>query len=315
MQTRDLRWFQQVADGITVTELSEVEGVTQPGVSRALARLDRDVGAPLLHRVGRTLRMTAAGAAFKRHVDALLHQLDDGLAAVEQLVDPESGTVTLAFHASLGSWLVPDLLSSFAREHPGVHFSLRTQPGLVASAITHRSGVDMELTTTRPLGPTFRWVRLLEQPLHLAVHAGHPLAGPASADENEQPGGPPVDLLDAAGEPMVMMRPGWALREITQELAERAGFTPSVAFECEDLETARAFVGAGLGVAVLPPPRAGERSSSRVRYLPLRHPRAVREIGLAWSTEHRMLPAAALFHEHVLARAREHASSAQPADA
>ena len=125
-----------------------------------------------------------------------------------------------------------------------------------------------------------------------------------------------VTTEDVDGRPMQVYKERMrSLREITQELAERAGFTPSVAFECEDLETARAFVGAGLGVAVLPPPRAGERSSSRVRYLPLRHPRAVREIGLAWSTEHRMLPAAALFHEHVLARAREHASSAQPADA
>src|SRR5688572_19123704 len=123
METRDLRWFQQVADGITLTELSEVEGTTQPGVSRALARLEQEVGTALLHRSGRTLRMTHAGAAFKRHVDRLLHELDDGLAAVHQLVDPETGTVTLAFHSSLGTWLVPDLVSSFRADHPQVHFA------------------------------------------------------------------------------------------------------------------------------------------------------------------------------------------------
>jgi DNA-binding transcriptional LysR family regulator len=58
-----------------------------------LARLEREVGTPLLRRSGRVLRMTQAGSAFKRHVDALLHQLDDGLAAVSQLVDPETGAV------------------------------------------------------------------------------------------------------------------------------------------------------------------------------------------------------------------------------
>lgn len=82
MDTDALRWFQQVADGVTVTEVSEVEGISQPGVSRALARLERELGTPLLRRSGRTLRMTHAGSAFKRHVDALLHQLDDGFAAV-----------------------------------------------------------------------------------------------------------------------------------------------------------------------------------------------------------------------------------------
>ena len=47
-----LRWFRLVADGMTVTEVSELEHVTQSGVSRALARLEAEVGTPLLERVG-----------------------------------------------------------------------------------------------------------------------------------------------------------------------------------------------------------------------------------------------------------------------
>jgi LysR family transcriptional regulator, transcription activator of glutamate synthase operon len=56
-----------------VTEKSDLDRVTQSGVSRALARLEAEVGTALLRRSGRTLRMTRAGAAFKGHVDALLH--------------------------------------------------------------------------------------------------------------------------------------------------------------------------------------------------------------------------------------------------
>src|ERR1019366_432184 len=62
MDTDALRWLQQVADGTTVTEVSELEAVTQSGVSRALARLEEQIGTPLLRRSGRTLRMTHAGA-------------------------------------------------------------------------------------------------------------------------------------------------------------------------------------------------------------------------------------------------------------
>ena len=62
---------------------------------------------------GRVLRMTHAGTAFKRHVDNLVNDLDDGMAAVDELVDPEGGVVTLAFPLSLGSWLVPGLIRVF----------------------------------------------------------------------------------------------------------------------------------------------------------------------------------------------------------
>src|SRR6476661_2904561 len=97
MDTEALRWFQQVADGVTVTEIAELEMISQPGVSRALARLERELGTPLLQRTGRVLRPTKAGSTFKRHVDELLHVLDDGYAEVNQLVDPETGTVDVAF--------------------------------------------------------------------------------------------------------------------------------------------------------------------------------------------------------------------------
>src|SRR6266851_8311888 len=120
METDSLRWFQQVADGVTVTEVSDLAAVTQPGVSRALARLEAEVGTPLLRRSGRILRMTHAGVVFKRHVDALLHQLDDGIAAVSQLIEPDTGTVALAFQQPLGTWLVPDFVRGFRAAHPGV---------------------------------------------------------------------------------------------------------------------------------------------------------------------------------------------------
>src|ERR1700742_1219349 len=124
MDTDALRWLQQVADGTTLTEVSEVESVTQSGISRALARLEAQIGTPLLRRSGRTLRMTHAGAVFKPHLDALLHNLDDGIAAVSQLIDPDTGTVALAFQQSLGTWLVPDLVRSFRARHPDVQFRL-----------------------------------------------------------------------------------------------------------------------------------------------------------------------------------------------
>src|SRR6201987_167087 len=134
VDTDALRWLQQVADGATVTEVGDTEAVTQSGVSRALARLEPEIGTPLLHRSGRTLRMTHAGAVFKPHLDALLHNLDDGIAAVSQLIDPDTGTVALAFQQSLGTWLVPDLARSFRAAHPGIRFPLPPVRGDAGSA-------------------------------------------------------------------------------------------------------------------------------------------------------------------------------------
>ena len=149
VDTEALRWFQQVADGVTVTEVAQTEHITQPGLSRALARLEREVGTALLRRHGRVLRPTEAGRAFKRHVDRVLHELDVGVAAVEQLLDPETGSVGVAFERSMGTWLVPQLVSGFHADHPRVRVVLHHGGGHGEGVTAAGGPVDVELTSRR----------------------------------------------------------------------------------------------------------------------------------------------------------------------
>ena len=294
MDTDAVRWFQQVADGVTVTEVSELERVSQPGVSRALARLEAEVGTPLLRRSGRTLRMTHAGSAFKRHVDAMLHELDDGLAAVNQLIEPETGTVALAFQLSLGTWLVPDLVSSFRADHPDVQFELKHVRDELVTPVLGRGQVELEISTLRPMDPTVRWRRLTVEPLRLAMPSEHPLARRSR-----------VRLAEVSSEPFIMLRPTSLLRQQCEDLCEEAGFRPAVGFEGDDLPTVRGFVAAGLGVAIVPAlrERSPDAATRPLHYVEIADTRAVREIGLAWSAERRLLPAAELFREHAIGRA------------
>lgn len=294
MDTEALRWFQLVADGTTVTEVADIFRVSQPGVSRALARVEAEVGVPLLHRTGRVLRPTHAGTVFKRHVDALLHRLDDGLASVAELVDPETGTVTLAFQLSLGTWLVPTLVSEFRQAHPRVQFRLQASDDAVGSPILTEGRVDLEFTARRPDNPDVHWEHLLSQPLALAVPADHRFARRAT-----------IDLADAADEEFVMLGASWELRALTETLCNAAGFAPRVAFEGDDLPVVQGFVEAGLGVAIVPVPTRRKDPSHRSETLVrLTDAGARREVGVARSRSRRLLPSADLFRQHVLARRR-----------
>ena len=294
MDTDALRWFQQVADGTTVTEVSELEAITQSGVSRALARLEAEVGTALLRRSGRTLRMTHAGSVFKRHVDALLHQLDDGIAAVNQLIEPDTGTVALAFQHSLGTWLVPDLVRSFRATHPDVGFQLTQVRDELHSAALDDGQADLEIGTRRRRDPALHTRQVAMEPLRMALPRDHRLAKQQR-----------IRLAEVSEELFVSLRPAAALRNLTDELCEAAGFRPAVIFEGDDLSTVRGFVAAGLGVAIVPAPRAGspEAAAGPVLYREILEPRAAREICLTWSAERRLLPAAELFRQHVIKRA------------
>jgi DNA-binding transcriptional LysR family regulator len=290
VDTEVLRWFQQVADGVTVTDLSQFERLTQPGVSRALARLEDEVGTPLLYRSGRRLRLTRAGSVFRRHVDTLLHELDDGIAALAQAVDPEAGTVSLGFPLTLGTWLVPDLLRRFHALHPGIGFELRQRRDELLAATSADDRAELDISTVRPAGSEWEWRLLVVEPLRLAVPANHPLA--------DAPG---VRLADVGDESFIVVRAGSHLRRISDELLDAAGIRPSAAFESPDVPTAYGLVAAGLGVAIVPEPKAPDE---RVRCLSISDDGASREVGLVWSARQRLLPSAAMFRDHVLGLAK-----------
>jgi LysR family transcriptional activator of glutamate synthase operon len=315
VDTDVLRWFKLVAEGVTVTEVSELELVTQSGVSRALARLEAQVGTPLLERSGRTLRLTRTGEVFKPHVDRLLAELRGGLDAVAQFVSPETGTVTVAFQQSLGSWLVPDLLSSFRAAHPGVGFRLTNARDELHGLPLDGGAADLEIGTrrfrtgseaTRPGDLAVRTQRIGNEPLRLALPATHRLAtrpgDNGRPDGPDGPGGPGIRLAEAAGEPFIALRPTSALRKLGDDLCAVAGFRPMIVFEGDDLSNVRGLVTAGLGVAIVPAPRAGSpvAGPGPVLYLPILDAGADRDIYLTWPADKPLLPAVDLFRGHVI---------------
>ena len=108
-----------------------------------------------------------------------------------------------------------------------------------------------------------------------------------------------------AGEPFVGLRATSALRAQTDELCARAGFMPDVVFEGDDLSTVRGLVAAGLGIAVVPAPRAGtpEASGDALHHCAIDDPAAVREIRLSWPSDRRLTAVTEAFRDHVVARA------------
>src|SRR5438128_2585190 len=103
MEIAQLKWFLQVAEGHTVTAAAEELHVSQPALSRGLARLEHELGAPLFDRVGRVLRLNSNGEALLDAARRAVNALDTAARTIGKAADPTSGTVRLAFLNTLGT--------------------------------------------------------------------------------------------------------------------------------------------------------------------------------------------------------------------
>nr|WP_078645234.1 LysR family transcriptional regulator [Streptomyces varsoviensis] len=283
-----LAQFAAVARQEHVTRAAHQLDVPQPTLSRAMARLERDLGVALFARHGRTVSLTPAGRTFLGSVERALAEVDRAAESVRSDADPTAGKVAFGFLHTLGPETVPGLLRDFRADHPRVRFQLVQNYGEAMISGLRAGELDLCLTAPVPDAPDLVARRLDEQKLRLVVPDDHPLAGRRR-----------VRLAEAAAELFVTLEPGYGLRRITDTLCAEAGFKPKVAFEGEEAETLRGLVAAGLGVALLPPPAVPRPG---VVELTVTAPRAVREIGVAWLDGHPDTPPVAAFKRFLLSR-------------
>jgi DNA-binding transcriptional LysR family regulator len=263
-----------------LTRAAAVVGVPQPTASRWLAALSTELGTPVAVPDGRGVRLTRAGTYLAEAAGRAVAELSAGIRQAREEADPERGRVALAFLHTMGERRVPDLLRVFRRDHPLVRFTL--MQGAHEDLLDHvRHGrADFAYTGPLPGSGEFDQCALETQHLVLVVAPDHRLAGRAH-----------VRMSELARESFVGMKRGYGLRSIVDDLAADAGFTPTLAFEGEEVHTVRGLVAAGLGVAVVPP--TDPRGDDLVE-IPLR-PAAERRIGLVWAEGRPLAPAAAAF--------------------
>ncbi|WP_182456843.1 LysR family transcriptional regulator [Streptacidiphilus sp. P02-A3a] len=281
-----LAQFAAVARLEHVTRAAAELGMPQPTLSRAVARLEAELGVALLAREGRTVRLTRAGEIFRAAVERALAEVERGAEAARAEADPVGGRVAFGFQHTMGSETVPMLLRGFRVGHPRVRFQLVQEYTDSMLQRLREGELDLCLVSPRPDGPELTSRRLGEQRLRLVVPAEHRLAGRQR-----------VRLGEVSGDAFVMLAPGYGLRRIADALCAEAGFTPRVSFEGEEAETLRGLVAAGLGVAVLPPATAPRPELTE---LGLSSAGARRELALVWVTGRPLTPPVEAFRAYVL---------------
>ncbi|MFG2074287.1 LysR family transcriptional regulator [Nonomuraea maritima] len=268
-----------------VTRAAELLGIPQPTASRRLAALAGIVGAPLALPSGRGIRLTRAGRTLAAASTRALAAVSAAAREVREEIDPGSGRVVLGFLHLLGRTLVPSLIGGFRERHPGVRFALVQGSRQDVLRALREGEVDLVFAAPMPLDdPDLVSRPLADQELVLAAPSSHRLAARRR-----------VGAAELAGEELVTLEPGYGLRQITDDLCAAAGFEPRIAFECQESETVRGLVAAGLGVAVLP--RSDQPSAADVVEIPL-EPRVFRTIGVSWPAGDRLTPVARAFRDH-----------------
>jgi len=272
-----------------VTRTAEKLFVSQSAISRAVTQLEGELGVPLFYRQGRAVVLSPYGRLFLEHVTQALSILENGKRLLSEQTGEESGCVSLGFLHSLGIEIVPRLIKEYRRKHPRIQFTLLVQrSGEMLMKELVAGSIDLCFSVPGMFGQSdVRWNHLLDEKLLIAMPKTHRLAARRS-----------LSMKELSFEPFLALSPEHTLRIIFDRVCADASFLPKIAFEGMDVATLRGLIGAGLGIALLPPAPARFAGVAEIKLSPT----PIRALGIGW-VEDRYLPASAIeFRKFVVSK-------------
>jgi len=300
---RQLTALLAVAEHGSFSAAARAIHTVQSNVSTHIARLERELGAPLVDRSsGGLTEEGEAAVARARRIRAELEALHSDVAALRKQV---VGSVRLGVIGSIGRWLVPSLLAGMRERHPGVDLVIvdATTTSLLPQLLD--GSLDLAVLNLPVADPEIGVEPLFEEERILVVPVDHALA-----DHEEVP------LAEVAEHRLVLEPRGTAFRDELDRAASDARVELAPLAEVDGMTLVASLAFRGFGPAILPITATLEEPPGRwqaVHVPELRH----REVGLARRRSGRLAaPARAareLLHELVAAEAPRHPGVEVPA--
>ena len=289
MKDHELAWFIKLAETQHETWIADEMDITQPTLSRAITRLEREVGVPLFSRVGRRLELNDYGKIFYDYARSAVTELEIGKMRVAELASQAQHHIRIGTLHGLVPILIKALVDPFHTRSPNTTFYFRLGSPRDILGELERGHLDFILTTTKAENKEVNWVTVDKQVFYLAVGPNHPLA-----DKTE------AHLSEVATDDFIVMRSGTAIRNLTMSLCHQAGFTPNLVLESSEISPIRSLVSHGIGVSIIPKAYTA-REPENVTYLDIRDEGIPhdRDIDVVWKANGSPLPTLDRFLEFV----------------
>ncbi|MCI4338593.1 MAG: LysR family transcriptional regulator [Thermoplasmata archaeon] len=240
MELRHLQALTAISDHGTFSAAAEHLNTVQSNISAHVARLERELGAPLVDRADG--RLTEEGLAVVARARRILSELDALVSDVAACKDEVSGTVRVGMIGTTARWLVPRVMDMARHRHPKLRLvvidgnTTGLEPQLADGVL------DLAVLQMPVAGRDLVTRILFEEDLVLVLPQGHAMAVP----------GLPLTLEDLADLELLLPLPGTAFRDELDAVTRPLGITLLPAAEIDGLRLIASLTFEGYGPAILP---------------------------------------------------------------
>ncbi|MGW8375636.1 transcriptional regulator CynR [Streptomyces sp. ODS28] len=224
-ELRHLRYLLAVAEHGTFTRAADALLISQPTLSQQIRQLEKSLGAPLLDRTGRGVRLTDAGSAYAHYARRALRELAAADRAVLDVADLSRGHLRLAMTPTFTAYLIGPLAQEFHTRHPGITLQVREMAQDRIEAALQTDDLDLGIAFAGSHLPGITGQPLFTETLSLVTTAGHP----------DPPRGP-LPVRELAGQHLALLSDDFATRTHIDAYFTDHDLTPPITIEANTIQ-------------------------------------------------------------------------------
>ncbi|MCK9376493.1 MAG: LysR family transcriptional regulator [Syntrophobacterales bacterium] len=241
MDMQRLQTFRTVATLMNFNQAAEVLHYSQSTVSAQIKTLENEIGILLFKRIGKSVRLTEAGAKMLVYADKLLAIKEEAVAEVTGR-NTVSGLLTLRMPQTMATHYLPRILYDYQPRFPGMRMDI-TSCALHSLEHELRIGtVDLAFLFADAIGANNLECELLSiEPLAIVTHPSHPLAARKT-----------VDFKDLERQVLLFPKSDCGYRMVFEQALATERVTPATVIEMNSIEAIKQTIRAGVGVTIIP---------------------------------------------------------------
>ncbi len=288
MTLQQLRYFIEMANTLHYTKAAEQLNISQPSLSYAISQLSITLGVPLFMKEGMQISLTEYGKAFLPYAESALNILSQGEMQLDKMHNPSTGNISLGYIYTVSFDSIPQLIEEFYNYmgNRNINFSFQVNMTnlLIKKLLEGKLDVVMAPYTEAANEP-IKAIPIFEQELFLIVYNGHSLSNRTS-----------ITVEELRDEKFIMINKATDLYLQTANLFKHYNIKPNVFFEVDECNSMASFVGAQLGIAIMP--IIPSLVNYKVTAIPFKDKIAKRTVSILWNSQINCTPALNRFLEY-----------------
>ncbi len=240
MDVGQLEAFAQVVRTSSFSKAAAALGVTQPSLSARIIALEKELGEPMFHRLGRGVRLTEAGRTMLPYAERALDAIKNARDAVEAGRTAASGQLKIGAARAVSAYVLPGILEAFRERHPGVDVSIKT--GRSSHVLEMVLKDDIQIGISRGfMHSDVATKHLYDEEVVLVAHPEHRFAKAGVAS-----------IYEVGVEPLIVYDQESTYFQLIDRVCREAGILPNIKMDLDSIEATKRMIERGLGISFLP---------------------------------------------------------------